>query len=465
MNAFLFLLAEVPPFAEPVKFVFLKLCAVGALVLLNAFFSAAEVALVRIRSTQLETLIEKGIPLSEQARYIVANQDKFLPATQLGISLASIALGWLGTPFLASLLASPLSFFGIAQTPFSPVFCFAVALVVIAYAHIVAGSLVPKSLALRHSLNVLIWTARPLSWFYSALRPLAWFFGANAGFFLRHLFRSKHEEDSENSHSEEELRVILAESGEEPSLGREILINALDFKHRVAFDVMTPRGEVVYLDVDEPFDEQISVAIQSRHTRFPLCRGHIDDAVGLAHIKDLLALCQEGNQNLLSVKRELHHVSELMPLEKLLRFFLSKQTHLAVVVDEYGSSLGIVTLDNVLEELVGSINDEFDAKEESSIRQIDDNEFEADGSAAIYELEDLLEETLDDSDVSTIGGYITARLGHIPHRGEELAFSNFLATVSESDPRRVIRVHFKRLSPEQKNGGHQEISPGSQPKA
>ena len=426
----------------------LKSLALLALILLNALFVAAEFAIVKVRSSQLDPLVEKGDFRASCSHHVVEHLDDYLSVTQFGITLSSIALGWLGSPFLAIPLTPFFAFLGTSNPVLIESICVVLAFAFLTYLHIVIGELVPKSLAIRHSLLVSLWVARPLQWIHSLLRPLIWFLRASANLILLKVFNVQPVNENELKHSEEDLRVILTEGceDEDTALGREILLNALDLKHRVACDIMTPRGDVVYLDLEESFESQLSAAIESRHTRFPLCRGHIDDAVALVHIKDLLALVREGKKDLLSVKRDLHHISEMMPLEKLLRFFLSKQAHLAVVVDEYGGALGIVTLDNVLEELVGSIHDEFDAKEESEVRQINDDEFEVNGSMAIYELSELIKTDLDDSEVSTIGGFITSALGHIPIQGEQVEVGNYLATVVESDTRRVVRIHFKHLT-------------------
>ena len=229
------------------------------------------------------------------------------------------------------------------------------------------------------------------------------------------------------------------------TLGREILINALDLRKRVVRDIMTPRGEVVFLDLEENFDENVGTALVSRHTRFPLCRGHLDDAIGLIHIKDLLALVQEDKADLLSIKRELVHVPELMPLERLLKLFLGKGAHLAVVVDEYGGAVGVVTLDNVLAELVGEIQDEFDTDEEE-YRKVGENEFVLEGGVALHDLDDLLGVKVESPEVSTIGGYLTHELGHLPKKGEKVRIDGYEFTVSQTDGRRVVSVHAKRCA-------------------
>jgi CBS domain containing-hemolysin-like protein len=256
--------------------------------------------------------------------------------------------------------------------------------------------------------------------------------------------------DSELVHSEEELRVILteaepSESGTEPS--NELLINVLDFRQRVVRDIMTPRGDVIYLDIQDSFEANVQVAIESGHTRFPLVRGHLDNTVGLIHIKDLMREIKKQKPDLLAIKRELMPVPEFMSLEKLLNQFLGKRAHFAVVVDEYGGAVGIVTLDNVLGELVGEIQDEFDQEQAKEFVRISEDEFVVQGQLNLYELQELVGLHLENADVSTIGGYVVQLLGHLPKQGEQVEIESYLVTISQTDGRRILQLHFKKQPP------------------
>ncbi|MDD5200963.1 MAG: hemolysin family protein [Terrimicrobiaceae bacterium] len=437
---------EIADHWDPPDIIALKLAAILLLVMLNGFFVAAEFALVKVRSSQLEALVDQGVRGARTARHASQHLDSYLSATQLGITLASLGLGWLGEPFLAAIIEPFFVELGLSSPAFIHAVSFGIAFTSITILHIVFGELAPKSLAIRKSAGVSLAVAAPLGLFYSLFRPFIWLLNGLANEFLRRVIKIEPVGESELAHSEEELRLILAESeksDEVSSMGKEIVINALDLKRRIVRDIMTPRGDVVYLDAEEPFERQIATAIESQHTRFPLCREHLDDAVGLVHIKDLLTLVHKGEKDVQSIRRELLHVSEMMPLEKLLRFFLTKHAHLAVAVDEYGGAVGIVTLDNVLEELVGSIQDEFDTAEEE-YRHITETEFEVEGTHALYELEEKLDHKFENADVTTIGGYVTTELGHLPLKGETARIGAWLATVTESDARRVLRVHLKK---------------------
>jgi CBS domain containing-hemolysin-like protein len=202
---------------------------------------------------------------------------------------------------------------------------------------------------------------------------------------------------------------------------------------------------VVLLDLEETFEENVKKALESRHTRFPLCRGHLDNTVGLVHIKELVPMMRDPHPDLLRIKRELIPVPEMMSLEKLLNLFLTKHAHLAIVVDEYGGTVGMVTLENVLEEIVGDIQDEFDTEKEE-FRTINENEFAVDGALGLYELRDLAGLELESADVSTIGGYVTHLLGHLPKQGEQVRIENYLVTISHTDGRRVGQLHFRKVS-------------------
>jgi CBS domain containing-hemolysin-like protein len=431
---------------ESGEVIFLRLLAIFALVLLNGFFVASELAIVKVRGSQLDTLIDQGDSRAKVTKHITSHLEAYISATQLGITLASLGLGWLGEPFLAHMIEPLFRLLGIGSAGLVTTVSFIIAFSLITFLHIVLGELAPKSLAIRKPVELALWLSPALGLFYILFRPIIGFLNRSANFLLRHVFRVEPPEDSERALTNEELRVILTESreAEEVSpLGEQLAVNALDLRHRVVRDIMTPRSDVILMDLEESFDTELKKAIDSRHTRFPLCNGALDESVGLVHIKDLLSVVHSGRKDLQGIKRPIHHVSEMMPLEKLLNYFLSKHAHLAIAVDEYGGAVGIVTLDNVLEELVGSIHDEFDTHEEE-ITNIRDGEFNAEGTLALH---DLAEETglkFEETEVSTIGGYVTQLLGHLPVKGESVPIGDYIVTVKETDGRRILELNFKK---------------------
>ncbi|MDB6173097.1 MAG: corC 2 [Chthoniobacteraceae bacterium] len=424
----------------------LKILGILVLVFLNGFFVAAEFALVKIRGSQLEALAEEGSKSAVRAKLITQNLEAYLSACQLGITLASLGLGWVGEPFLAQMIQPAFMQIGVTSEAVVRSVSFAFAFSGITFLHIVLGEQAPKIFAIRRALAATLAVSGPLVFFYTIFKPAIWFLNVSSNTLLRKAFQIEPVSEHELAHSEEELRLILAEnaSAEEVTpIGKEILINALDMRRRVVRDITTPRGEVTFLNTDESFEENFKVAQESQHTRFPLCQGHLDNTVGSVHIKDLLTLMREPQPDLHKIKRDIFPVPEMMPLEKLLSLFLSKHGHLALVVDEYGGTVGIVTLDNILAELVGDIQDEFDA-DKPELRRVSEGEFIVEGSLGLYELNDLIGLDLESADVSTVGGYVTHLIGHLPKQGEQTRIEDYLVTITQTDGRRVVQLHFKR---------------------
>ncbi len=425
-----------------------KLAAIFALVLLNGFFVACEFSIIKVRISQLDALVEEGNTQALFARHVRSHLDAYLSATQLGVTLASLALGWIGEEFLEQMLEPFFGLVGVHSHAVVTAIAVALAFFGITFLHIVFGELAPKYIAIASPLPVALRLVRPLGGFYVVFKPVIWLLHKSSNFLLRGLLRIQPVPSSELAHSEEELRLILDQSeksDEVSTLGRDILVNALDMRRRVVRDIMTPRGDVIYLDIEKSFDENVRNALESRHTRFPLCRAHLDETLGLIHIKELVPLMRAPQADLMSIRRDVHSVPEMMSLEKLLNLFLTKHAHLAMVVDEYGGSVGMVTLENVLEELVGDIQDEFD-KEKEEFRELNENEFVIEGAVGLYELQDLAGLSLESADVSTIGGYVTHLLGHLPKQGEQVQIENYLVTVTKTDGRRVEQLHFRKLS-------------------
>jgi magnesium and cobalt exporter, CNNM family len=416
------------------------------LVFLNGFFVASEFALVKVRLSQLDAIEDSNKKVA-LARHLTSHLDAYLSATQLGITLSSLALGWIGEPYLAELIQPVLLRIGVASVAIVHGVSFAIGFGIITYLHIVLGEVTPKWLGIRKALVISLWVSPPLHLFYTIFRPAIWFLQSSATWIMKSVFRMDPVAETELAHSEEELRVILSEK-ETPEdgteLGNELLINALDFRRRVVRDIMTPRGDVIYLDIQDSFDANVQVAIESGHTRFPLVEGHLDNTIGLIHIKDLMREMKNERHDLMAIKRELMPVPEFMPLEKLLRQFLAKRTHFAVVVDEYGGAVGIVTLDNVVGELVGEIKDEFDLEQVKEFVRLNDEEFVVQGQLNLYELQELADLRLENAEVSTIGGYVVQLLGHLPKQGEQVQIQDYLVTITQADTRRILQLHFKK---------------------
>lgn len=421
-----------------------RLSAVLFLVLLNGFFVAAEFAIVKVRSTQIEALVKRRHRRASVADHVIQHLDAYLSATQLGITLASLGLGWLGEPFIAALLEAFLLALGLrAKTIVSSV-SLGVAFAIITFLHIVIGELAPKSLAIQRAQSTALWVAIPLTLFYKLFYPAIWFLNRVANQILR-LIGIEPASESDLSHSEEEVRLLLAGSGSDKdasSLSRSILLNAFSLKNLKARNIMLPHNKIVALFVDQPVEASLRIAEASRHTRFPLCRGSIDQVIGMVHIKDLLwhIHAHGADAKIEAVRREILFVPEFVRLEALLSIYLEKKCHMAIVVDEFGVTLGMVTLEDVLEELVGEIQDEFD-QEQPLINQIREKEYLVDGSTPLHDVEEAFGVRFNDqSDATTLGGYVMDRWQEVPPEGTEWTFENLRFVVQKVEKFRVSQV-------------------------
>ncbi len=437
----------------------LYLLGITFFLLLNAFFVASEFAIVKVRPSQIESHGKENGVDTARALYVLNHLDGYLSANQLGITIASLALGFLGEPFVEAMI-SPLLFmlgmpeitsvFGVKFSPVSLI-SFILAIASFTFLHVVVGELMPKSIAIRRALGTTMLLVGPLHLFYKTFYLVIRFFQGTANWLLKTLFRIDPISEGEHVHSAEELAILVTHSGkfkEVTDTEREILINALELNELWVRDVMTPRNEVIVLDADEPFEKTLDIAIRSKHTRFPLVKGHLDQAIGLIHIKDLFKLMNDPDPDLMRIKRDLKMVPDTMPLDSLLKFFLKEHAHFAMAVDEFGTPVGIVFLDNVIEELVGDIQDEFD-NEHSSFIRVNDDEFVVEGAMTLNDLEGHVSDLyLESGEVTTVGGYITQQLERFPEVGETLKILGYEAKVTSTDGRRVGQIHFRKIEDE-----------------
>jgi CBS domain containing-hemolysin-like protein len=428
------------------------------LVFLNGFFVAAEFAIVKIRETQLVPLEEKGNKRAKVARRIVQNLDASLSATQLGITLASLGLGWFAEPIFAALLGPVLDWLKIGGINWSWLqidadklkhsISFAFGFSVITFMHIVMGELAPKSLAIQKPLPTTMWVALPLELFYKASFPFIWLLNNTSQWLLR-LVGIHPASEAELVHSEEELRLLFTSSQEHAGgseLQKKIVFNALDLKRRIVRNVMRPRQEITALDTDATLAECLDVAEKTRYSRFPLCEsGDVDKTLGVVHFKDLNALRTRAKtgRDLKPVARKLIYVPETARLEKLLALFLERKLHFAIVVDEYGGTTGMVTLENILEELVGQIQDEFD-QEKPLLVQLSDSAWDIDGALPLHELSALVGEELQEEGITTTSGWVTHKLGGFPQKKNELVIGDFVLCVEDMDGTRVARLRLTK---------------------
>ena len=427
-----------------------RILAVLVLVLLNGFFVAAEFAIVKVRSSQLTTLAQAGNRRAARAETMVEHLDAYLSATQLGITLASLGLGWIGEPAVAAMIDPFIERFTTSETVLHTV-SFTLAFGIITFLHIVLGELAPKSLAIQKAQGTTLAIAAPLRIFYVIFRPAIWLLNGTANLFLRAVGIGPANE-SELVHSEEELRILLAESGKARALSRrrtEILLNVMDMQERTVEEIMVPRPEITALNTAAPLSENLRIARESGFTRYPLAKnGNLDEIVGMVHLKDLLWFSQGAapTASIQPLARDIPVGPETVTVEALLDRFLKRRSHMALVIDEHGGSAGLVTLEDVLEEFVGEIQDEFDVEEMSLIRPLEEEgAWMIEGAAPLHRVSETLGIDIDaDVNATTFGGYVVERLGRVPTPGTEVEFQGYRAVVRSADRKRVKTVQVMR---------------------
>lgn len=429
-------------------FILVKVLAVLVLAALNGFFVAAEFALVKVRDSQLTFLAAQGNRRARMARHLVAHLDTYLSAAQLGITLASLSLGWIGEPIFADLLKPVFDGLGVASEQTRHTVSFLVGFTVITFLHIVAGEMAPKSLAIRMPVETSLWVAYPFHWFYIAMKPFIHALNSSAQWLLR-LVGIEAASEHDGAHSEEELRLMFDANQRHAGgskLGREIVLNALDLRHRVAREVMRPRAEITVLDTQASIAACLEVAEKTRYSRFPLCEaGDLDRTLGVVHIKDLFAmrLKARSGADLAGVARKLVFAPPMARLEGLLQLLLERKLHMAMVVDEYGGTVGLVTFENIIEEVVGQIQDEFD-QEKPLLLKLVENVWDVDGALPLHELEELVGEALAEDEITTTSGFVTHRLGGFPKEGDVVNLVAFTLRVEALDGMRVARLRLER---------------------
>jgi len=435
---------------DPLPVIAFKLFAVMFLVLLNGFFVAAEFAIVKVRATQLEARVRRGEPGAKRAAHVVEHLDAYLSATQLGITLASLGLGWIGEPAVASLIEPIFFLAGIGDPAIVHTVAFIIAFGFITFLHIVIGELAPKSLAIQKAEGVTLWTSAPLHVFYKIFQPAIWALNSVANALLRSAgMRPATEADL--VHSEEELRMLLAESSAKRSLTKkraEMILNVFELKKLAARNVMTPRPRMVALDVTKPFEENLAHAEESGYTRFPLVEESLDRVVGMVHYRDLVGLARSSAtapRSLSAIRRDVIFVPDSKSVEDLLSDLLGRGRHMAIVVDEFGSTAGLVTLEDIFEELFGEIRDEFDVAEaEAAYRKIDEGHYLLEGHMPLHQASALLGVQLQSTDVTTLSGYVVAELGRLPAKGERVKLGAWDGVVREADRKRVKSIEVRR---------------------
>ena len=402
--------------------------------------------MVKVRKTRLAELAENGSRRAQTALEVTSKLDAYLSACQLGITLASLGLGWLGEPAVAALI-EPL-FAGVAgwSTIYTETIAVAVAFLLISFLHIVLGELVPKSLAIQNAESIALVTARLLKDFYRIFYPIIWLLNNVANLVLR-IWGIEPANEADLAHSEEELRMLVDASQKYGYLDKmegKLLDNVFGFSDRIASEVMIPRQDMVCIFIQDTFEEILDVLKKYGHTRYLLCDDDKDHVLGLVHMRDIFRLQEQlDSKDITQIKRDIHVVPEGMPISHLVQKMRSQRTYMAVVVDEFGGSAGLVTIEDMLEELVGEIYDEFEL-EQPPVQRVAEYEYVLNGRVLMEEVSELLEIQLEEETVSTIGGYVFSRLGRKPVKGDIVYSDGFNFEVMEVIGFRITKVRVKK---------------------
>jgi magnesium and cobalt exporter, CNNM family len=415
--------------------------AVLLIVLANAFFVAAEYSLVTARRSRLEELAAKGNRRARIALRIMNSPVRFIGTVQLGITTFSILLGAVGEPIVEHWIDDPLLSTGVA---------FVIAFTVVTYLHVTLGELVPKAIALTKNESTALWVALPVEGFYLATYPLVWFLQASSNAFTR-LFGIEPAPAGVVAHTEEDIRMIVAQAGQSgvvEEAEQEMLYKVFDFADKEAHEVMVTRPEVVAISVDLPPEECLAAVIDSPFTRYPAYRGSLDEIVGVLHVRDLFsALYSQGIQNveIEQLLRKPFLVPETKDLAALLNEFRVQNQHMAIVVDEFGAMQGIVTLEDLLEEIVGEIEDEYDLPDES-VQQIDENRVRIDGTFPIDDFNERFAQEIPVEDYHTVAGFVFGLLGRVAESGDEIVWNGLRFGVVETEGARIEQLEVEFLS-------------------
>lgn len=427
----------------------LKLLMVVILIGLTAFFVAVEFAIIKVRSSRIDQLVSEKRRGALAAKKVTTNLDEYLSACQLGITITALGLGWLGEPTIKHLL-EPL-FLKLQFSPtISSTVSFIIAFAVITFLHVVIGELAPKTFAIQKAEQVSLLLSKPLIYFYRVMYPFIWALNGSARV-VTGLFGLNPASEHEVAHSEEELRLILSESYESGEINQrefKYVNNIFEFDNRVAKEIMVPRTEVVGLYEDEPFETHIKVMAQEKYTRYPVFGEDKDEIIGMVNVKDLFIRYMDGNRDeecsIMPYTRPVIEVLENIPIHDLLLQMQRKHIPLAVLYDEYGGTAGIVTLEDILEEIVGEIRDEYDEDENPPIEHVSEGYKIVEGKVLISEVNDLLGIHLIADDVDTIGGWIMVQK-QIVAEGDVIEKYGFYFKVLEKDMHQIKRVEIRKV--------------------
>lgn len=427
-----------------------QLLLIIVLVFLNGYFVASEFSLVAVRKTRIDELVRKKNRAAKLVQMAIQDMDTYISATQLGITIASLALGWIGEPVIAKLI-EPLFSFLPKEGSFltSHVLAFIIAFVIITILHIVFGEVAPKSLALRRSEKTALFVTAPLIAFTKLFKPFIWFLHT-AGNLVLHIFGIESQGGTQAAHSEEEIKMILAQSGEEGVLEKaeiEMVYNVFKLGDIPVKQIMIPRTDVIAFNVALTLKEVIKRIKRYGHSRYPVYENSIDNIIGFVHVKDVYPEIGKSKKDPklsgLGIIRDIIHVPETKRADDVLIDMRNKRIHLSVVNDEYGGTAGLITLEDIVESVVGEIGDEFD-KPLKEIQKQPDGSFLVEGLVPIEKVQSKFNLALRGQGYTTIGGLVFGLLGREPNVGDEVQLGNIIFRIEKLDRKRIRTLRLKK---------------------
>lgn len=426
-----------------------NLLIIALLIAFTAFFVAYEFAIVKVRGTRIDQLVSEGNKNAIAAKTIVTNLDEYLSACQLGITVTALGLGWLGEPTVEHILHPLLSYFNMPESV-SSITSFIVAFASVTFIHVVVGELAPKTFAIQKAEEVTLLFARPMILFYKIMYPFIKALNGSARFIVG-IFGLKPASEHEVAHSEEELQLIISESyksGEINQSEYKYVNNIFEFDDRNANEIMVPRTEIIAFDISQSLNECLQIVTKENYTRYPVIDGEKDNIVGMVNMKEVFTEYIRGKNVETSIQeyvRPVIQVIESIPIHDLLLKMQKERVHMAILMDEYGGTAGLVTVEDILEEIVGEIRDEFDADEVPEINKISENKTIVEGKVLIDEINDLFGLDLDDSDMDTIGGWILSEKMDVVE-GDKVRYDDYEFKVLEIDGYHIKSLEILKIA-------------------
>jgi CBS domain containing-hemolysin-like protein len=427
----------------------INLLIIAILLVLTGFFVSFEFAIVKVRGTRIDQLILEGNKMAHAAKTIISNLDEYLSACQLGITITALGLGWLGEPTVDQIIHPLLKSMHLPESVAS-FSSFILAFAFVTFIHVVVGELAPKTFAIQKAEKLTLFFARPMILFYKIMYPFIKALNGSARFIVG-LFGLKPASEHEDAHSEEELQLIISESyksGEINQSEYKYVNNIFEFGDRIAKEIMVPRTEIVAFDKNQTLKECLEIVTKENYTRYPVIDGEKDHIVGMVNMKEVLTEYIKGMNvdiKIIQYVRPVIQVIESIPIQELLMKMQKERVHMSILIDEYGGTAGLVTVEDILEEIVGDIRDEFDGDEVPDINPISENKTIVDGKVLIEDVNDLFGLNIDDTDIDTIGGWIMSEKIDIA-KGDKVRYDNYVFTVLDVDGYHIKSLEIVKLN-------------------